>query len=77
MPSVKVYTRPTCAPCLTLKRWLQSKGVTYIEINVDEDPRLIEEVILKSGYQQFPMTLVGDTPISGLNLALLSKTLML
>lgn len=77
MPSVKVYTRTTCAPCRALKHWLQSKNIPYTELNADNDPALVEEVVQKSGYQQFPCTIVGDAVVSGLNLPLLSKLLML
>lgn len=78
MPTVKVYTRTTCAPCRTLKHWLKSKGVPYEEINVDEDPALMDLVIKQTGIQQVPMTQVGeDRFISGLNIALLANLLML
>lgn len=76
MPAVKVYTRTTCGPCRTLKYWLQSKGVPFTEINVDDDPKLMDEVIAKSGYQMVPMIEVGEKCISGLNLPLLSNLLM-
>lgn len=77
MPTVKVYTRTTCGPCRTLKHWLKSKGVPYQEINVDDDPKLMDEVIQLSGLQMVPVTIVQDKVISGLNLSLLSATLML
>lgn len=65
---VKVYTRTTCGPCRTLKHFLKVKNIPYEEINVDTDPKLMDYVIERSGYQMVPMTLIGDTVISGLNL---------
>lgn len=77
MPSVTVYTRTTCGPCRTLKHWLKSKNVPFIELNADNDPALVDEVVQKSGYQQFPCIIVGEKVVSGLNLPLLSQLLML
>jgi glutaredoxin 3 len=77
MPTVVVYTRTTCAPCRTLKHWLSAKNVPFTELNVDSNPRLMDEVIAKSGYQVVPLIQVGDTFVSGLNLPLLSRLLML
>lgn len=77
MPSVKVYTRTTCAPCQMLKHWLKNKNVPYTEVNVDEDPKLMDEVIKRTGIQMVPMIEVGDRTVSGLNIRLLSELLML
>lgn len=77
MPSVKVYTRPTCAPCQTLKKWLQNKGVSFTELNVDDNPSLMDEIIERTGVQMVPMIEVGDRTISGVNIRLLSELLML
>lgn len=76
MPTVKVYTRTTCAPCQMLKRWLKNKNVPYVEVNVDNDPQLMDEIIQKTGFQMVPTVQVGDQFIQGLNIALLAKTLM-
>jgi glutaredoxin len=76
MPAVKVYTRTTCGPCHSLKYWLKAKNIPFVELNADNDPALLEEVIRLSGYQQFPCTVIGDRVISGFNLPLLSNLLM-
>lgn len=73
---VKVYTRTTCGPCRTLKHWLKTKNIPYEEINVDDDPKMVDEVIKLSGLQMVPLLVVGDRVISGLNLPLLSNLLM-
>lgn len=77
MPEIVIYTRTTCAPCRAVKMWLKSKGFTFSEKNVDEDPKLVDEIIKRTGVMQVPMTLIGDTAVSGQNFSLLSKTLML
>jgi len=44
---------------------------------VDADPRLMDEIIARTGYQMVPMIQVGDKYVSGMNLPLLSQLLML
>ena len=60
-----------------LKSYLQRKGVQYEEKNVDDNPELMAEVYEKSGYQMVPVTVIDDQVITGLNIGLISKALML
>jgi len=73
---VKIYTRTTCAPCRMVKTWLQKKGVNYEELNVDEKPELMDEVIRKTGLMMVPVILVGENHVQGANFARLSELLM-
>jgi len=73
---VTIYTRSTCAPCKTVKYFLQKKGVAYAEKNID-DPEYAAEFARVSDYPMVPLVLVGETKIQGLNLGLLSQALML
>ncbi len=59
-----------------VKTWLQKKGITYEELNVDDRPELIGEIVEKTGLMMVPVTLVGDRVISGMNFGLLSELLM-
>lgn len=76
MPEITVYTRSTCAPCKMLKQWLDNKGVHYDERNVDMDPTLANEIIENTGFMMVPCTKVGNQYVSGLNIASISKLLM-
>lgn len=73
---ITVYTRTTCAPCKMLKRFLQSKGIDYNEINVDENQEAYGKIIQQTGLSMVPVTVVGEKIIPGLNLPLLSKELV-
>lgn len=33
-----VYCRQWCGDCMRAKRWLDERGIGYVEIDVDEDP---------------------------------------
>ena len=74
---VTIYTRDSCGPCKTVKYFLDKKGVEYTELNVDENPSLMDEIIAKTGFQMVPTVEINGNYIQGLNLALLSKQLML
>lgn len=76
MPDVVVYTRTTCGPCRTVKYFLTQKGIPFKEVNVDDDPSLMQEILARTGFMQVPMTLVNGIAISGANFGLLNKSLM-
>ena len=73
---VQIYTRTTCAPCRVVKTWLQKKGVRYEELNVDDNPELMAEVIEKTGLMMVPVTVIGEKFVSGMNIARLSELLV-
>jgi glutaredoxin len=60
---VKIYSRGTCAPCNTLKYWLNKKGIKFEEFEADDSTPVV------------PVTYVGDFPVVGLNLSLIAELL--
>jgi len=62
---VVVYTGNRCAYCNAAKRLLDSKGVAYTEINVDDDPALREEMMHRSRRQTVPQVFIGDRHVGG------------
>lgn len=73
--SITVYTKPSCAPCKTLKLWLTRKGIDYQEKNV-EDPGVLDEMVQKTGNLSVPQTVVDDKIVSGPNFGLLSSIIV-
>lgn len=57
---VTIYTTNTCAYCVMVKKWLASKGQTYSEVNLDEQPDLRQKVIDISGQMAVPVTVISD-----------------
>jgi mycoredoxin len=55
MPTVRLYTTSWCADCRYAKQFLRERGVSFEEINVDEDPDA-EELILRvnNGLRKVP-----------------------
>jgi glutaredoxin len=59
-----------------VKTWLQKKGVKYEELNVDEKPELMDDVIRKTGLMMVPVTVIGENHVQGMNFSRLSELLM-
>ena len=55
---ITIFTTNTCAYCAMVKRFLDSKGLTYNVVNLDEQPERQAEVLAKSGALTVPVTLV-------------------
>ena len=56
---VEVYTRPGCMQCAATKRWLNQRGVTYIEHDADAYADYLTHVL---GCQALPVVEVSLIP---------------
>lgn len=65
MKPVRMYTTRICPFCVMAKRLLQSKGVSYEEIRVDEDPGIRQEMMRVTGRRTVPQIFVGETHVGG------------
>jgi glutaredoxin 3 len=77
MKKITVFTTSTCAYCGMVKKWLDSKGVSYNVINLDEQPEMQKQVFEKSGALTVPITLIEkedntEEVVIGYNLARLA-----
>src|ERR1700728_4275062 len=55
---VQVYTAAWCRDCRSAKQFLDSHGIQYTEINVDEDPAASDEVIRHVGKRAIPQLVI-------------------
>ena len=55
---VTVFTTNTCAYCAMVKKYLDTKGVAYEVVNLDDNPEKQKEIYEKSGALTVPVTLV-------------------
>ncbi len=62
---IKVYSTRMCGYCRAAERLLNSKGVTYEVIKVDEDPALYEYMKEISGRHTVPQIFIGDRHVGG------------
>lgn len=74
---IRIYTTNQCAYCVMVKKWLQAKGFTWEEVNVEENPERAQEAFEVSGQLNVPVTVVTKEDdeqevIVGYNLAKLA-----
>ncbi len=63
--SVVLYTTRYCPYCIRAKQLLSSKGVSFQDIPVDNDPEKREEMMQKSGRHTVPQIWIGGTHVGG------------
>lgn len=62
--TVTIYTTGWCASCAMAKRYLQKKGITYEEIDIETVPGAAEIVMgLARGYKTVPTIIIGETVV--------------
>ncbi len=66
MPSVEIYTTPSCPYCHAAKRLLDRKGVPYAEIDVSRDPGLRQAMTQRAGGRRtVPQIFIGARHVGG------------
>ena len=66
MADVVIYTTPFCPYCTRAKRLLDSKGVSYEEIDLYMHPGRREEMITRAeGRSTVPQIFIDGTPVGG------------
>lgn len=78
MKKITVFTTTTCAYCGMVKKWLDSKGISYNVVNLDEQPEMQKQVYEKSGALTVPITLIenddsSEEVVIGYNLSRLAS----
>lgn len=56
--NITIFTTNTCAYCVMVKKWLQAKGYSYDEVNLDTNPERQKEAFELSGQLAVPVTIV-------------------
>lgn len=59
-PAVTVYTTPACPQCMTTKRWLDKRGVTYNTVDLSQSPDDMDAV-KALGYSAAPVVVIGGS----------------
>lgn len=62
---ILMYTTGWCPFCMRAKALLERKGLKYRELNVEDDPRLREEMTQRTGRRTVPQIFIGDTHVGG------------
>ena len=56
---VEVYSAEWCRDCRAAKQFLETHGVAYIEIDVEQDPAAFDEVLRNVGKRAIPQMVIN------------------
>ncbi|HLX21079.1 MAG TPA: glutaredoxin domain-containing protein [Gaiellaceae bacterium] len=65
MARIQMYTTSWCGYCVRAKTLLQSRGIPYEEIPLDDDPAFRQKLHALTGGWTVPQILVDGEPIGG------------
>jgi glutaredoxin 3 len=65
MPEITMYTTSWCGYCVRAKMLLDSLGLAYEEINLDDDPHFRQRLLDLTGGWTVPQILIDGIPIGG------------
>lgn len=72
---VRLFTTPTCPFCMSLKRFLEEKSITFEAIDVSADMKAQEEMIEKTKQATVPVIDIDGQFVVGFNRAKISEML--
>lgn len=70
---VTIYTTSWCPDCVAAKRFLESKGIAYVEVDIESDPQAAQLVADLNGGRHSVPTLVSGSVAASLSGFSLSK----
>ena len=65
MARVRVYSTRWCGYCVRAKALLESKGIEYEEISLDDEPAFRQKLFDLTGGWTVPQILIDGRPIGG------------
>ncbi len=65
MPTIQIYTTPTCEWCKKTKEFLKKEKMAYTEIDVSDDQDAAQEMMKKSGQMGVPVLDINGKIIVG------------
>ena len=72
---IKIYSTPACLYCVSLKKFLEERGIEFIDIDVSKDRQAAEEMVKKSGQMGVPVIDIGGEIIVGFDREKICKLL--
>jgi glutaredoxin 3 len=65
MATVQMYTTRWCGYCVRAKALLESRGIAFEEIELDDDPGFRQRLMELTGGWTVPQILIDGRPIGG------------
>lgn len=75
MPTVKVYSTPTCPWCVKAKEFLKQHNIKFQELNVAANEKARDEMVEKSGQMGVPVIDIDGKMIIGFDEKEMKKVL--
>ena len=75
MPSIKIYTTPTCPYCIRVKDYLKEKNVSFESVDVSSNEAGLQEMIKASGQMGVPVVVIDGAIIVGFDKARIDEKL--
>ena len=67
MPEIRIYTTRWCGYCVRAKALLESRGLPYEEVGLDEEIGFRERLMEETGGWTVPQIILDGEPIGGYN----------
>ncbi len=65
--TVRIYTTSHCPYCTMAKKFFEDKGISFEEVNVEQDQQKAAEMVKKSGQMGVPVIEINGEIIVGFN----------
>jgi glutaredoxin 3 len=65
MARVRVYSTRWCGYCVRAKALLESRGIEYEEVSLDDDPAFRQKLFDLTGGWTVPQILIDGKPVGG------------
>ena len=65
--TTQIYTSKLCAHCVSLKSFLKSFSIPFLEVDISENIKARDEIVSK-GFRKVPVLQVGDEFVAGTEL---------
>ena len=62
---IEIYTTPGCRYCVKAKGFLRKRGAPFLEMDVSEDEKLLDDMIARAGCATLPQIFVAGEHIGG------------
>ena len=74
---ITIYSTPTCVYCKTLKEYLDSKKISYTEIDVSDNEKELEKMVAISGQMGVPVVEIDGEVVIGFDRVRIDQILKL
>jgi glutaredoxin-like YruB-family protein len=62
---IKIYSTSWCSPCRNAKRLLDERGLSYEEIDIEQNSMSRESLFELTGGRSVPQIVIDEKPIGG------------